>query len=223
METNSSSILKAESFEIQNPEVFVETVSSDVKILDSPDGWCHVEIHGDSDSASRISGSVQITAVGEKVSVRIDRKSKGFRELFRGGSGDLSVVIKLSKTSALKVKTVSADIEVNQSLARIEAGSVSGDIAIIQNPLGICALKTVSGDITAHTFSACQYSLKSVSGDISIHVARGLEVDVDGKSVSGDLESEIPLSGGHDSSSGNSELVTITTSTVSGDFILARN
>jgi hypothetical protein len=50
-----------------------------------------------------------------------------------------------------------------------------------------------------------------------------LEVDVDGKTISGDLASEISLDANAELSSESSELVSITTSTVSGNFTLARN
>ena len=38
MNLESTSILRTESFEIDNPDVFVETVSGDVRIVESPDG-----------------------------------------------------------------------------------------------------------------------------------------------------------------------------------------
>ena len=143
--------------------------------------------------------------------------------MFSAGSSELLVVVSLPNTAVLKTKTVSADVEVNQTLLSADIGTVSGDISVLRNPAGACSLKTVSGDISTHTFSSCQYSLKSVSGDIKVRVAPGLEVDVDGKTVSGDLESEISLNSNTDAQSENTEVVTIRTSTVSGDFTLARN
>ena len=65
--------------------------------------------------------------------------------------------------------------------------------------------------------------LKSISGDIKVHVAPDLDVEVDGNSVSGELNSEISLDGDSDSSAGSNKVVTITTSTISGDFNLVRN
>ena len=134
-----------------------------------------------------------------------------------------SVVVTVPKSTELKINAVSADIEVVPTVRSIDIGTVSGDILIRHNPAGVCNLKTVSGDISTTTFSPCQYALKSISGDIKVLVAPGLEVDVDGKTISGDLASEISLNADNNSSSENSELVTITTSTASGDFTLARN
>lgn len=216
-------VSRSESFDIENPYVSVETVSEEVKIVESSDANCHVEILTKSESFKHVADLVEITARGQKISVRVGKKNGGLRDLFGSRSHELSIVIKLPSASSLKVKTVSADVEVDQSLLSIEASSVSGDISVLRNPKQTCILKTVSGDISAHTFSACQYSLKSISGNIRVHVAPGLEIDVDGKSLSGNLESEISLGSSNDSSVDGSEPVGITASTISGNFVLARN
>jgi len=220
---DSSNVLREEAFDIENPDVSVATVSSDVQVVESLDGKCHVVIFGKADDVRNLGELVEIDSRNGKVSIRVDKKSHGFRGLFSGASADLFVLIKLPTTSTVKVTTVSADVEVNQTVLSIDIGTVSGDISVLRNPAGACNLKTVSGDISTHTFSSCQYSLKSVSGDIKVRVAPGLEVDVDGKTVSGDLESEISLNSNTDAPSENIEVVTIRTSTVSGDFTLARN
>jgi len=224
MKINSAfEILREEAFDIKKPEVSVSTVSSEVQIIESPDGRCHVAILGKSGDVKNLDDLVEIEAHDTKISVRVDKRSHGFLGLFSGGSADLSVLIKLPSASTIKVATVSADVEINQGVRSVIVGTVSGDINVLHNPTGACNLKTVSGDISTRTFSSCQYSLKSVSGDIKVLVAPGLEVDVDGKSVSGDLESEISLNSNNDATLNHAELVTIRTSTVSGDFSLARN
>ncbi len=219
----SSNIWVEEVFDIENPEVSISTVASDVTIKESSDGKCHVTIYGKSDPSQDLAEIVQISSGNRSLSVRVDRRNTGFRGLFGAGSPELLVVVTVPKSTELKINTVSADIEVISTVRTIDIGTVSGDIVIRHNPAGACNLKTVSGDISTTTFSSCQYALKSISGDIKVLVAPGLEVDVDGKTISGDLASEISLSAGDNSSSENSELVTITTSTVSGDFTLARN
>ena len=199
METKSSYASREESFEIENPEVTVKAISGSVKIIESEDGKCHVEVSAKSENSKALADLVDISSNKKSLSVQVGRKNGGLRDLLSGRLTDFDITIKLPKQSMLKVNTVSADIEVNQTLESVEAKSVSGDIAVLQNPTTACVLKTVSGEITAHTFSACQYSLKSISVDISVHIAPGLEVDVDGKSISGDLESEISLSSISDS------------------------
>ena len=216
-------VTREESFEIENPEVHVETISSDVRILESTDGKCHVQVSTQTEEAKLLTELVEIVRNDQRLTIRVDTNTRNFRKFLGGKTNQLHVVIKLPKLSSLKVKTVSAEIEIHPGLSRVEAGSISGDIKVLRNPDGTCKVKTVSGDISATAFSACSYSLRSVSGDIKVNVAAGLKVDVDGRSVSGDLESEISLSLGAKASDEQSELVTISTSTVSGDFTLARN
>lgn len=212
-----------EFFDIKKPEVYVETVSEDVQIFESTDGKCHVEISAKSDSLTPLKDLVEIKASGNKLTVRAIHKKSGFLEIFRGSSIELLVVLRLPKSSQLTIKTVSGDVEVGPTVLNLETNTVSGDIEIQRNPEGLCTLKTVSGDISTHTFSSCEYKLRSVSGDIRVHIAPGLDVEVDGKTVSGDLESEISLYTTRDSSIEKTESVSITASTVSGDFTLARN
>ncbi len=224
MSTNETSIiLREEIFEISDPEVSVSTVSSDVRVSESLDGKCHVEIHGKSARAKELAELVEITSTGRILTVQIDRNIRRFRGLLGGGSRDLTLEVRLPKESSLKIKTVSADANVEPSVRLLDIASVSGDISVLHNPAGSCNLKTVSGDISTRTFSSCQYILKSVSGDIKVLIAPGLEVDVDGKTVSGHLTSEISLDSTSVPSQDNSELVTINTATVSGDIIIARN
>jgi len=223
MDLKSASVLRSESFDIANPEVFVETVSDDVSIVESSDGKCHIEISAKSESAKPLVDLVDISANGSKLSIRAGKRGTGLRGLFNFGTSELFIVIKLPKANLLKMKIVSADVSVDQIFNTIDIGSVSGDILVRRNPTGTCSLKTVSGDIKTKALSSCTYLLKSVSGDINVGVASGLEVDVDGKSVSGDLQSEISLSSDSSSGTENSEIVTISATTVSGDFTLVRN
>lgn len=229
-------IAREESFEIETPEVSVMTISSEVTIMESMDGKTHIKIFADSKKAAQLADLVEIVESNGKLTIRIDKKNWGwnvslpldmkdrnFWGLSFGGLHGLSIELALPKASNLKIKTVSGDIEVNQTLSSLEIASVSGDITVVRNPDGGCTIKTVSGDISTHTFSACQYSLKSVSGDIRVHVAPNLEVDVDGNSISGDLSSEISLDANGESPISNAKVVTISTSTISGNFTLARN
>ena len=216
-------IAREESFEIESPEVFVTSISSEITIIESPDGKCHVKILADSKKALEEAEFVEISAEVGELNVRFYKKGRKFWGISDDFLTGLSAEIALPRTSNVKIKTVSGDIEVNQALARLQIGSISGDVVISQNPATTCIVKTVSGDIATHTFSTCDYTLKSISGDIKVHVAPDLNVDVDGNSVSGELNSEISLDGANDSSTGSSKIVRITTSTISGDFNLVRN
>ena len=216
-------IAREESFNIERPEISVKGISSDITVIESQDGKCHIKIFADSDKAIELAQLVEIVETGNHLVVNIDKKGRKFWGLTDGGLHRLSVELSLPNTSSLSVKTVSSDIEINHTLSNVDIASVSGDVRITQNSTENCTVKTVSGDIATNTFSACTYTLKSISGDIKVSVAPDLDIDVDGNSISGDLNSEISLNSGENSSSTQNKVVKIIASTISGDFNLARN
>lgn len=222
---------KEESFEIAHPEVSITSVSSEITVIESLDGKCHVKILADSDKAVKLAELVEIVVRGETLTVRVDRKSRsswgisggGLHGLsIEGGLHGLSIELALPQVSNVKIKTVSGDIEINQALTNVEIGAVSAAVTISQNPSESCTVKTVSGDIAAQIFSGCDYKLKSISGNIKVHVAPDLAVEVDGNSISGELNSEISLNESPSESAGTDQVVGIAISTISGDFNLVR-
>ena len=232
----SFQVAREESFDIERPEVSVLGISSQINIVESQDGMCHIKILADSKKAMKLAEMVEIVENGGNLTVRIDKKSwsvntslpldlksQSFWGISFGGLHGLALELALPEKASLKIKSVSGDVIIAQTISDLEIGSVSGNVRINQNPTENCTVKTVSGDIATHTYSACNYILKSVSGDIKVFVAPDLDVEVDGNSISGDLNSEISLDGSHDSSAGSSKVVRITTSTISGNFNLARN
>lgn len=216
-------IAREESFNIERPDISVKGISSDITVIESQDGNCHIKIFADSDKAMELAQLVEIVEAGNRLIVNITKKGRKFFDLTDGGLHRLSVELSLPTTSNLSVKTVSSDVNVNHSLTNLDIASISGDVRISQNPTENCTVKTISGNIAAHTFSACTYTLKSISGHIKVSVAPDLNIDVDGNSLSGDLRSEISLDSGENSLSTENKIVKITASTISGNFKLARN
>ncbi len=223
MINESRQATRTEVFDIANAIVQLESVSGDIEIRESPDGKCHINIFSDSDNARNLAEEVEISVSGNKISVRARWRATGWKRFFNGGSSEVDFELELPKSAALKINAVSADISLRDIVKSAEINSVSGDVSVLRNPMTGCTVKTVSGDINAHTFSACEYILRSISGDITVHVAPGLDIDVDGKSLSGDTESEIALSSGRAGNAENAETVTINATTVSGDIYVARN
>lgn len=216
-------VAREESFNIERPEISVKGITSDITVVESQDGNCHIKIFVDSDKALELAQLVEIVEAGNRLIVNITKRGRKFWVLTDGGLHRLSIELSLPTTSNLSVKTVSSDVDVNHSLTNLEITSVSGDVRISQNATENCTVKTVSGDIATHTFSTCTYTLKSISGDIKASVAPDLNIDVDGNSISGDLKSEISLDSGENSLSTENKIVKITASTISGDFNLVRN
>ncbi|HEY3293451.1 MAG TPA: DUF4097 family beta strand repeat-containing protein [Candidatus Nanopelagicaceae bacterium] len=221
--TESSNVLHEETFDIDHPEVSIATVSSDVKVTASPDGKSHVTVYGKLDSSRNLSDYVDVSSKNQSITIRVDKHNRGLRGFLNSISTKFLVVVQLPTSTELKITTISGNVDVEQTVNSIDINCISGSISVLHNPTGSCALKTISGNISTHTFSGCEYSLNSISGDIKVHIAPDLEVDVDGKSISGILESEISLNSNAQNSPANSETVVITASTISGDFTLARN
>src|SRR5665213_2867483 len=121
---------------------------------------------------------------------------------FDFGGSDLDVFVTLPRDSSLDVKTMSGDALLHGDLNDVDVASASGDV----NASDSCrtlVVKTASGDV--------------VTGEVHISVARGLVVDVNGNTVSGDLGSNIDL----DASGGNvsdEDVLFIKVNTVSGDI-----
>lgn len=130
--------------------------------------------------------------------------SESFR--FSSVSGDLSADIIYSVDSVLK--TTSGDCEINLFRGNILFSSVSGDLDIKYEQL--------DGDI----------NLKNVSGDMTLLLPRLSQFELVGKTISGDIECDFPLTIIGSSRKGRlrgqvgSDEYTISASTTSGDITI---
>ncbi len=130
-------------------------------------------------------------------------------------SGDVNVG---SVTGRLEVKTVSGDAEIGTVGGDLKADAVSGDIQV-KGVDGSVSSKTVSGD-QRFTVVEGKVALVSVSGDLEARVRPGSRVFVDANAVSGEVSSELELSGAQ--GGGDGPLVEIRARSVSGDVRIAR-
>jgi DUF4097 and DUF4098 domain-containing protein YvlB len=137
----------------------------------------------------------------------------------KSASGDLEVDGEIERDAT--VKTVSGDVRLRHVGGDLKMQSVSGDVRADEVD-GSIEARSVSGDLMFRSVREGRVDVTSVSGDIVIGVAAGTSLDVDAGSVSGELESEVPLGSDPGSASGDGPTLVIRGKTVSGDFKVVR-
>ena len=128
-------------------------------------------------------------------------------------SGD---VVALDPCDTLEVRTASGDVRTGHVRTKLSCKSASGDVECLGSASST-EIISASGDVVVSTQQPGKVVVKAVSGDVHVRVARGLAVDVNGNTVSGDMGTNIDLDASSDAV-GDEEQVYIKISTVSGDI-----
>jgi hypothetical protein len=135
------------------------------------------------------------------------------------------------------IKSASGDVEIDEIGGKLRATAASGDMTIgvvsgdatcstasgnvaVGLAGGNTAAKSASGDVTIEEFCGRDLSGKTVSGDMKVGVPRGVRVDVDLQSLTGNLQ--LP-SNPAEAGAGDRPAVRITFKSVSGDFVLVES
>ncbi len=137
----------------------------------------------------------------------------------KSASGDLVVNGEIERDAT--VKTVSGDARLERIGGELRVQTVSGDVTA-QTVGSAVTAKTVSGDFRIDSLREGHVTAQSVSGDIELGVAAGTKLDVDAGSVSGELDSEVPLGSDPDAIGGEGPTLVVRGKTVSGDFRVFR-
>jgi len=119
----------------------------------------------------------------------------------------------------VEVRSVSGDVRVRSVGGRLVAKSVSGDLRF-ENVSSAVQANTVSGDLNVVVADG-DVNIVSVSGDIEVGIRSGSRLHVDANSLSGSLDSELPLADAPNAAGGG-PLVDLRAKTVSGDFRVVR-
>jgi DUF4097 and DUF4098 domain-containing protein YvlB len=169
----------------------------------------------------RVRARIPHAAAVEIATASADTKVRGrLRELeTKSASGDLSVRGEIEGDAT--VKTVSGDASIDLVRGALRFTSVSGDVSIREVGRDVEG-RSVSGDVRIESTREGRVTVQSVSGDVEIGVADGTNLDVDAGSVSGDLQSEIPLGSDPGSAGGDGPTLVVRGKTVSGDFRVFR-
>jgi len=154
---------------------------------------------------------------------------------FRTATGDLRAEVELSGLNVasasgdvslgvvsgpLKFQSASGSLSVEGVAGPVEAKSASGDVRIGEVS-GDLSVQTVSGDVSLTLSSPAKTKVNSVSGDVEVEVRRGLLLELDANTISGELSSEIALDGAQGSGATESALQ-LKVRTVSGDVKVRR-
>jgi DUF4097 and DUF4098 domain-containing protein YvlB len=133
----------------------------------------------------------------------------------RTASGDVSIE---AADGATQVKTASGDVDLGQMRDATDVKTMSGDV-IVRETGSATDVNTMSGDVRIRRAASGAIQMRSMSGDIEVAVAPGSTLFVDANSASGDVRSEIPVSGSAPSGPAD---VDLRATSMSGDIVVTR-
>ena len=157
-------------------------------------------------------GDVRVkTASGE-----VEVEDVDGRATIQSASGDVELA---RVTGLLEVHSASGDVSVGRALGGLKANLVSGDLSV-REAAGDVDVNTVSGDQRLESVAGSSITLEAVSGDVEVAIARGANVWLDVKSLSGDTASD--LLPGDGAPADDAPVVELRVKTVSGDVSIRR-
>lgn len=151
------------------------------------------------------SGDVELEAVDGDASVKT-------------ASGDVSV---RETGGCLSVNTASGDVGAERVGGAFRVNAVSGDVGA-RLCGGDVTVSSVSGDVGIQDVGTGAVQVNAVSGDVEIGVRRGSRVHVDVSSLSGDVRSDLELTGEPTAAPTDGPTVDLRVKTVSGDVSVVR-
>lgn len=133
----------------------------------------------------------------------------------RTASGDISIE---AAEGATEVKTASGDVELGRVSGACGVNTMSGDVVVGESTTAL-TVNTMSGDARVGRASGGTIQLRSMSGDLEAAIARGATLFVDATSASGDVRSELPVTG---TAPGGPADVELRATSLSGDIVVTR-
>jgi DUF4097 and DUF4098 domain-containing protein YvlB len=185
---------RTETFNIAIPSIEIDNAAGKVEFATHDESTVVVTIESMQRNTDEVVGDTKIVAHGNDLRISVPNRT-GFKKR------EVLVRIAMPKSSAVKVSTVSADVEsqgsIDSVIIKTVSGdvrldtvkkfltlkSVSGDVDIAHSPEDASA-STVSGDLRLNAFSG-RCSATSVSGNCLLHAHGSGEITA--KTVSGDV------------------------------------
>ncbi len=195
---------------------------SDAKVFA---GSADVEITGPVGTVevSTASGDVFIDdvaadVIGKTASGDITLGNVGGELRVHTASGDLRCS---SVAGAALFATASGDLEVGAASKRVEVKATSGNVRLGELSHG-ARIMNVSGDVRILSVDEGTLHVRSVSGNVSVGVAKGVDLHVDVETLSGAVNSEIPLDENPGTGTRRETRVDLSVRSVSGNVDIAR-
>jgi hypothetical protein len=132
----------------------------------------------------------------------------------RTASGDVSI----DAAGATEVKTASGNVELGHMHDATDVKTMSGDVVVIEAG-NATDVNTMSGDVRIRRAASGAVQMRSMSGDIEVAIAPGSTLWVDATSASGNVRSELPVSGSAPSGPAD---VDLRATSMSGDIVVTR-
>jgi hypothetical protein len=173
----------SETFHTPLPlELEVGIPSGDIEVETTEGEESNITVDGD----ERLLEEVEIRQDGNRIVVKYNGKGKfGFSlsPLSLVFGSELRVRAKVPHGAGVKVKTASADADLDGRFGPVSVNSVSGDLRVRGEIGGNSTIKTVSGDAEIDRVNG-DVSAQTVSGDLRIGPVAG---SAETKTVSGDI------------------------------------
>jgi len=193
--------------------VSVRNISGDVKVTASTTG--RVEVlgfkHGSGSGLDRVKANVEQTSRGIVVCVLYDDNDScdnGGHSNNRGrwnrddnccnASIDLEVAVPTNLV--VDAGSVSGDVEVSGAHGDVSASSVSGNVVLDHLHANSINANSVSGDVDVKVDELTgrgDFTFHSVSGDVTLEVPRDFGAELSMTTVSGDIDSDFPITLGN--------------------------
>jgi DUF4097 and DUF4098 domain-containing protein YvlB len=165
--------------------------------------WSSVDLVVEAGEAPEIglrSGSGGLTATTPLASLTVDTATGDMNVpevlgslTMKSASGDLRAGV---VGEWLEFTGASGDVRVDRA-GHVRVRLAAGDLSA-REVLGSVTVKSASGDVSVGTFRGDSFDVKTLSGDVLVGLTAGRHFDVSFQTLSGDVRTEFPVSGGED-------------------------